>query len=106
MFDSKGKTDITLRVYNFMIFIEKKNLLIERGGALMYNLFMFVCLLIVKVRLISCSKLSVGGNVHVNGRLSLYASPVMNWRLVQSVPHRFPNVSWDRLNPPSRPCKR
>lgn len=32
-----------------------------------------------KVRLISISKLSVGVNVSVNGGLSLYVSPVMNW---------------------------
>ena len=37
------------------------------------------------VRLIGHSKFPVGVNVKVNGCLSLYVSPVTNWRLVQGV---------------------
>ena len=36
--------------------------------------------------LVGDSKLSVGANVSVDGRLSLYDSPVMNGRLVQGDP--------------------
>ena len=37
-------------------------------------------------RLIGDSKLPIGVNVSVDGRLSLYVSPVMNWRPVQGDP--------------------
>ncbi len=39
------------------------------------------------------SKLSVG--VRLSGFLSLYVGPVTDWRLVQGVPRRSPNDSWD-----------
>ena len=38
------------------------------------------------VRLIGHSKLSVGGNVSVNGCLSQYVSPAMNWKVVHGDP--------------------
>ena len=37
-------------------------------------------------RLIGHSKLSIGVNVSMDGCLSLYVSPAMNWQLVQGVP--------------------
>ncbi len=41
-------------------------------------------------RLICGSKLPVGVSMSVNGWLSLYVSPVMNWRLVQGEPRPRP----------------
>ncbi len=55
-------------------------------------------------RLIGDSKLPVGVNVSVNGCLSLYVSPVMNWRLVQGEPRPRP-VSAGTGSKPPRPCK-
>ena len=47
--------------------------------------------------MLDCSKLSVGVNVSVNGCFSLYVSPVMNWRLIQSAPRPSTNVTWNLL---------
>ena len=44
------------------------------------------------IRLIVHSKLTVGVNVSVDGCLSLYVSPAMNWLLVQDVPRLHPNM--------------
>ena len=49
------------------------------------------------VRLIGHSKFSVGVNVSVDGCLSLYVSPGMNWWLVQDVPYLYPMM----LEPPT-----
>ncbi len=51
-------------------------------------------------RLIGDSKLPVGVNVSVSACLSLYVSPVIDWRPVQGVPCLSPNDSWDRLQHP------
>ncbi len=40
----------------------------------------------MQVRLTDDSLSPIGVNVSVNGYLSLFVSPVMNWRLVQGVP--------------------
>ena len=48
-------------------------------------------------RLIGDSKLPVGVTVSVNGCLSVYVGPAMDWRPVQGVPRLSPNDSWDRL---------
>lgn len=50
----------------------------------------FACLL--HADKLGCSKLSVEVNVSVNGCFSLYISPVMNWKLIQSVPRPSTNV--------------
>ncbi len=57
----------------------------------------------MQVGLIGDPKLPLGGNQSMNGCLSLYVSPVMNWQLVQSVPPTSPSVSWDWLQFPPRP---
>lgn len=46
------------------------------------------------VRIISDSKLTVGGSVSMNGCLSLCISPVTDWHPVTSVPRLLPVDSW------------
>ena len=55
----------------------------------------FACLL--HAEKLGCSKLPVEANVSVNGCFSLYISPVMNWKLIQSVARPSTNVSWNHL---------
>ncbi len=56
-------------------------------------------------KLIGDSILLIGVNVSVNGCLSLYVSPAVNWQLVQDVPHPRPVLAGIGFSPP-RPCKR
>ncbi len=58
----------------------------------------------MQVRLIGDSKSPVGVNVSVNGCLSLYVSPVMNWRLVQDVPCPCPMSAGIGSSPHSDPA--
>ncbi len=59
----------------------------------------------MQFRLIGDSKLPVGVNVSVNGCLSLYVSPAVNWRLVQGVPHPHPMLAGIGSSPPGYPAK-
>ncbi len=45
------------------------------------------------------SKLPVGVNVS-DLPVSIYVSPVIDWRPVQDVPHLLPSASWDWLQTP------
>lgn len=60
----------------------------------------------MQVRLTGNSKLPIGLNVSVIDCLSMYVGPLMNWRLVQGVPHCSPIVSWDQLQSPHNPVNR
>lgn len=51
-----------------------------------------VCMFVTICNMLQCYKLSVEVNVSVNGCFSLYISPVMNWKLIQSVPRPSTNV--------------
>ena len=56
------------------------------------------------VTLIGDYKFSIGLNVSVDGCLSLYINPAMNWRLVQGVPCLCPKMlRWAPTLPPLRP---
>jgi len=57
-------------------------------------------------RLTGDSKLSWGVSMSMDGCLSCLSlcGPVMDWRPVRGVPRLSPNDSWNRLQPPPRPC--